>query len=348
MRILALLSSSYGLEDNIVKEMERKGHEVVYIEDKVYPFDSYFVKAHYYRFIQTLVRYLKVKYWRKKIKSNRELSTKFDKLICVNGYSVCPYLFLYLKSINPSIETVLFTWDSNCLYTFYRNYKYFNRIYSFDFLDVEKYNIKYLPIFWIKDDNWGNNRLKYKISFVGSLHNDRFEVLNRIVNKLLPITNNYYIKLVVDASLPRFSFLRYVIYKLFNVKRNFITQYRLVKNIDSSTLVMFESVPIDVFNEILRDSEIILDIEQPFQSGLTSRMMMALGLGKKIITTNKYITKTPLYSPEYISIIDRIDPKIDAEFINEPIAENTTFSQKMESYELEKWTDVLLYGEVGK
>jgi hypothetical protein len=49
------------------------------------------------------------------------------------------------------------------------------------------------------------------------------------------------------------------------------------------------------------------------------RTFETLGAGKKLITTNKNILNEPFYNPEYISVINPKNLKINVDFIkNEP------------------------------
>ena len=59
----------------------------------------------------------------------------------------------------------------------------------------------------------------------------------------------------------------------------------------------------------------IIDFPSSFQTGLTMRTFETLAAGKKLITTNKYITNEPFYNPEYIQVIDTDNYRLDVDFI---------------------------------
>ena len=79
----------------------------------------------------------------------------------------------------------------------------------------------------------------------------------------------------------------------------------------------------------------MLDTDRDTQSGTTPRVIWALGVGKKIITTNRNLLRASFDSPEQISIIDRESPVIDIDFIKD----NRTFSihPEIEKLRLDKW-----------
>ena len=54
--------------------------------------------------------------------------------------------------------------------------------------------------------------------------------------------------------------------------------------------------PEDV-QKIMMDSECVLDTDRASQTGTTPRLIWALALGKKVITTNMNVKQMPLYDP---------------------------------------------------
>jgi len=82
--------------------------------------------------------------------------------------------------------------------------------------------------------------------------------------------------------------------------------------------------------------DVVLDVQKKGQSGLTFRPFEALGLNKKLITTNPNIKEYDFYNPSNISIID----------ISQPILDTSIFSHRYQSvpedirskYHLRNWT----------
>lgn len=342
MRILALLSPSFGLHKPIVEELRRQGHDVVLYEDGFLPHDplNHFGQSYPIRYIFSLFIDSKKNCWAKRITEDVELSKPFDYLFCVNGVSFCDYLYRHLVSKNPRIKCTLYTWDSNRYYHFYKNHYYFDTVYTFDPVDAKKFNVGFLPIYWKRDQSVTTD-YKYKVFFIGSYHSDRFEVIGKFVKQLDELNVPYYVKLFVPDNLPKYASLKNILLKLFRTGSYFQTQYKILNMKDRPAFITTSSVSNEEFNKLLQQSEIIFDTEQPLQTGLTGRMMMALGNGKKIITTNTSVKETSLYSPDYICIVDRNNPVINQEFIWSKF-DSKEISSDIQKARLDNWVKTLI------
>jgi hypothetical protein len=62
-------------------------------------------------------------------------------------------------------------------------------------------------------------------------------------------------------------------------------------------------------------SNIIVDISNTGQSGLSMRVLEVLALGKKLLTTNVNIKKLAIYTDKQIQILDE-SCQIDADFLS--------------------------------
>lgn len=98
----------------------------------------------------------------------------------------------------------------------------------------------------------------------------------------------------------------------------------------------FKSLSHEEIADISKNSKAILDIQRDIQSGLTMRTIeIALGMRKKLITTNSDIMKYDFYNENNILIIDRKNPIIKKEFLeNEYIALDEKIYQK---YSIKNW-----------
>lgn len=88
-------------------------------------------------------------------------------------------------------------------------------------------------------------------------------------------------------------------------------------------------------SSIVENSKIILDIQDPKQSGLTMRTIEMIGMKKKLVTTNRDIQNYNFYCPENICIIDRDSPEIPDEFV---CAKYHDFDSDIyEEYSIDNW-----------
>ena len=97
----------------------------------------------------------------------------------------------------------------------------------------------------------------------------------------------------------------------------------------------FKSLKVKQIVELYQQSIIILDINHPFQKGLTMRTFEAIGAKRKLITTNKEIAKYPFYNENDFLIIDRNDIKLNLDFFKDNYL--TLDSKLYEKFSLEGW-----------
>lgn len=100
------------------------------------------------------------------------------------------------------------------------------------------------------------------------------------------------------------------------------------------------SIPFSESYKINLSTKIILDLAHQNQTGLSFRPFDAMGLGKKLITTNENILNYDFYKPENILYIDPDNIDIPNEFLAAPYQEiDQTIKEK---YSLENWIKNLL------
>ena len=73
---------------------------------------------------------------------------------------------------------------------------------------------------------------------------------------------------------------------------------------------------IEEVGELIKASDIIIEIQRTEQIGLSFRIFEALGYHKKLITTNADVMNYDFYHPQNILVIDPENPKIPEEFVN--------------------------------
>jgi len=92
----------------------------------------------------------------------------------------------------------------------------------------------------------------------------------------------------------------------------------------------------DVFN-LITDSKILLDIQRPKQNGLSFRIMEAIALEKKIISTNKDLINYDFYNPNNIAIVDSNNIHIDDTFFKTPY--QSTPKEIVQKYHISSWVN---------
>lgn len=254
----------------------------------------------------------------KKIKFNKhytEIINKYDKfdVLFINRADIFTpeILTLLSKKANYSIANY---WDSfEKIKGQKETMKYFDICYSFDKKDCSNYNlVKTNNFYYITDSQIIPN---YDIFFLGT-YDSRFEKLKNIVSHLEKQN------IRVHA-------------KLFSKSKKIIRE-----NSTNNISFFWETIPFPESYKYNQNTNIILDISHNNQSGLSFRPFEALGLKKKLITTNPKIIEYDFYNPNNIFIWEddtTIIPKsfFDTPYVNIPDA-------IYDKYSLKNWVNEIL------
>ena len=321
MRLLFVAPLFYGVEKRIITELEKSGYEVVWIENKSLPFDYHGTKAKfkiirrlYFSIFAPQIRYIK-----------RELekigNIRFDILFSINGHVICPYLIKSLKNKNPDMYSVLYLWDSFSMYTWKKECRLFDTVYTFDRQDSEKYGFNYHPNFYLIESIKIKPEIQHDLFFVGKFTPDRLRLLDKIKSQLSNDTINIFFR-IWPAFKNTFHYLWfYSLIKKVLIRtpwiNDYILNYEVNEGLVSCDYFINKSLNFEDVQKELLFSNVILDISFSGQTGYSHRIVEALAHGKKIITTNLGIAKEKFYNPEQIKIINPVDPVVDQRWIKE-------------------------------
>jgi hypothetical protein len=179
---------------------------------------------------------------------------------------------------------------------------YFNKIFSFNPPDCEKYGFEFIPNFYFVDST--NAAINYEVYNLGSMDSRR-PVLEAVAKELDKMNISY-------------------LFKGYDGKP-FVNKY-----IKHTFLVPYK----EMLKEISH-CNVLLDIQKKGQEGLTFRPFEAMGMNKKLITTNSNITQYDFYNLSNISILDPENVRIDKEFFQTPYV--PVPSGVKEKYHLKNW-----------
>lgn len=337
MRILLLAPPNYEFSVEIKKELENQGHIVNYVEDKTFELDYYLSynnkSKRFLKYILGKSTKRKEQYWNYLFNAGGDLYQKeFDFLLCINGYSLCSLFFSKFNEYCKKAPRVYYLWDSTRLYAFDKNFKFFDKCYTFDYKDAKDFQIEYLPMFWLPEKNVVSEIKAPRVFFAGTIHSDRYKVLKKIVNQLELLGIDYYIKLFVPQKHKPFLKYRAKINRLFNVDNVINDLDRIERKVDNVSFIIHRPIPLDDFNKEMLASTHILDIEQPCQTALTPRVIQALAMKKCIITTNKWISSISWIIG--VEFINRDNPIIN-NFSNMP--NNSEIDDNILKLRIDKW-----------
>lgn len=232
---------------------------------------------------------------------------KFDYVLII-----CPELLhsKYLEFINTiSKKTIVYYWDGfNHFPSYLDTIKYFDDCYSFDPVDVKKYNLKFITNFYFVESR--NTKIKYDVFFVSS-----FDTRYPIIEEIVALLKTHGQKIQVYQ---------------YTKNKNSTRKYNnnLIKFID-------KPIPFKNTNQFMKESKIILDIHKDIQHGLSFRVFEAMGFGKKLITTNEDIKNYDFYNQNNIFIWKKGTQSIPNNFLNTPYEELP--NEIYEKYSQKKW-----------
>lgn len=335
-RIFLIAPTHMELYKDIVEDLENKGFSVEFLAMKVFPHDPYFISTRY-RWLYNKMRFLNrlESYWDQLYDSGK-YSFEYDYLLVINGTIVHPKLFSYLKKHNPKIVCINYLFDSTQnVYHFDRNFKFFDRIFTFDRKDAEKFSLIFLPIYW-KEAATIPEHDSIQLFGFGVFNKTRYEVYSSILDKCKAFSTNSFVKLYVPVIGNT---------KLFKFKNNIKKIFHLPIDITfeqyNSPLIIHKTLTPKEFRDYIFNSNIILDTSNSKQDGLTARFMWALGAGKKIITNNKSVLEYPFYSREQFFVIDGNYSGLET-FIKTPFHPSNDYKAIIEQWRLDNWVNTLL------
>lgn len=277
MKVLIIGNQFYDYQVAMQEVLKRKGNDVEFVS--VDYNRSFFSKVSNKLFGRYFYNRKKLNELYKQINIG-----KYDRLFVIVGNTISKN---FLKKIaQKKIYTILYLWDDIKRVPNYKiNFKYYNKIVTFDKYDKKNYNLQYVPLFH-RGCKYNESNKDIDLLFVGWLHSDRINILKKIYddNKDLKI----YFKVFMTPE---------------QLKRN--------ENLIPNDWILKKSISNEELFKLMGRSKGVIDINHPTQKGLTMRTIESLPYNLKIFTTNNEISTYDFYNPKMISIIDRNQPHID-------------------------------------
>lgn len=210
----------------------------------------------------------------------------YDVILIKAPFMVEHEFFHRLISYFPKTMKINYNWSSVEKFDFLPYKDYFDKIYSFDIKDCEKYGLNYYPLFYLPEfEKIGINKYKkYDISFIGTYFNQgRYEFFQNLIEHINnnKITHKFY-------------------FYSPNKKQNF---KMLFTNPSTNRYISSKFLPLNSVINIMANSKSMIDYPMDSQSGLTMRTFETIAAGMLLITTNENIKREPFYNPDKIKII---------------------------------------------
>ena len=312
MKVLFFCQDYLGIHNIIEKGIvEYTGYEVKKILFSEYKYKNNFEK--FINFASKLVfkKNLKKK-WASEFYANQVATNEhFDFIFIISPDYLLNKELEYVTS--KAKKSIVYFWDSFKLIGRYeRTLPFFDVKFSFEPSDVEKYNMQLLTNFYF--DSVSSNKTTTDAYYIGNFDN-RILIIEKIVSLL--VENDLKPEVLIKIKSNKKT-------EIYSKGIKFITEF----------------VPFEENQKRIKETKIILDIHKQVQNGLTFRVFEAIGLNKKLITTNKDIINYDFYNPNNIFIWDENTKEIPKDFLNkeyEKLPENI-----YQKYSLENWVKTIL------
>lgn len=315
-RVLVIAPRFFGYEQEIAVGLTRSGHHVDILPDR--PFDNSIMKA-VMRFRPELGGYRVCdQFFAQRLEEFGR--NKYSIILVIQGEGVTARTLKTLRNSYPQAKMVFYTWDSIENKPFSRrNLSLYDYCSTFDPVDAKKYGLNFRPLFFSDGfDRPADPTYTYDLSFIGTVHSDRYKIVRALLEQL-PSGAHTFVYLYLQAEW------------MFDLRRLFTTTF------DGAARDDFRFAPLskDVVQAIFFSSRAVLDIEHVNQRGATMRTMEALGSKRKLVTTNKSLSDYDFYNPLNIQIVDRLEPRLDQDFLQSPYQEVP--EEVRQKYTMRQW-----------
>lgn len=336
-RVLLIGPTYMDLYKDIIEGLRKLEYDVNFAPELSSKKDPYNVRRLWFNFSFGYEK-VKEKYW-SNLLNQKAYSNDYDILFVINGQGLHSYLFKALKDRNPNIKCYNFLFDTiKGVYKFNLFFQYFDKVYSFDRSESKEYGLIWLPIYWVPLNKVVTE--SYDIFGFGSYIPSRFIVYKELYN------------FARRNSLRSFIKIQYVIHRewLYSLVRvigrplGFI----LTLSLDDyhSPLIAKEKITPNQFRKIMSMSKIVIDTPPEHQDGMTARFMWAIGIGKRIITTNSSIVDYKFFSPNQIFVLEGPLNKTKEKDLLSFIAYNKNsddnIAKEIEKYRIDNWIKTII------
>jgi|GEM_PF-614231 len=320
-RALVITPSFFGYERDIVAEFERQGWSTTLIDER--PSNSAVMRA-LLRVRKGLACRRVNKYYRSW--QDRLANERFDLILVVKAEVVPRWFLEWLRLANPEGRFVFYTYDAmvnagNCEEVLHC----FDDRFSFDRVDVDaRPDFDYVPLFYtnefVADGRDRRPRSRYGLSFVGTLHTERYDFAQRCF-----------------AGRPDTFAFFYVPARWYFALVKYVTrQHRAVPWSD----VSFAPLTKSQIANVLAESHAVLDMQRAGQHGLTMRTFEVLASGALLVTTNEAVRAEPFFESARVVVVPSDPAGIDPAELHAELAARQrpgVAPDGFEEYSLASW-----------
>ena len=302
--ILFISPEFFSVDSSIISVLTSRGAHVTWKDERS-------VKSSFARALNSISPVIfywhSNRYYKKIIKSVHQ---NVDIILVIKGEMVSKKTISEFRKRWPTAEIILYLYDPvKNIKGILQKVDLYDRVISFEPRDCDKYGFEFRALFcdFRQENNINIENKKYDICFYGTMYSDRFNVVYQMKRICETLGLSFY----------SFCFLRGKFMAFYYWFTNFAFRKLGLK------AVSFVPKKHSELMKIINNSEIILDVNDINQQGLTIRTLETLICGKKMITTNADIKNYDFYNSNNICVVDRENMYIPQNFLDstyEPIS----------------------------
>jgi hypothetical protein len=178
----------------------------------------------------------------------------------------------------------------------------FDKIFSFDIADVEKYGFEKLTNYiYLPFCSEENQNPEMDLFYITSYDNKRVEFIKLLTRRLLQLKSRFKIIVIGKKGWKH------------QLKNAFIKIPENLHIIFSIKKISHKKLP-----RYYKNSRALLDLTRENQYGLSFRVFEAMALEKKIITDNELIKRYDFYNPQNILVLNETCSNLEKSFFETP------------------------------
>lgn len=236
----------------------------------------------------------------------------FDYLFVICPEMMHPSALDYITA--KADQSIVYYWDGFDHFPAYLDtVKYFDEHYSFDPVDAKKYGLQFITNFHFYGHD--DRPVEQDFYFVGTCDR-RYPEIERIAKCLSEQGQQAVFKLLID-------------------KPEWVPAER-----SPFIELIEEPVPMSEAKEHFKRSRYVLDVHKEIQHGLSFRIFEAMGMKKKLITTNADVRNYDFYRPQNIFVWESSTDRIPDEFFATPYLDLP--DEIFRKYSREHWVRTVL------
>jgi hypothetical protein len=304
-KILVIAPFAFGYTAHIHEALQQYPNveaSILYLDKPAFRYKNALHKAQNFFSKLVLGKNLKKSFVSERIKASvRELRQQ-DEVFIIRPDMLSDAMLQFIK--NHTEKFIAYYYDSTRRFPRKVDIMpFFDKIYSYDRLDVDKYDLEFLTNYIFEE----SNHAQFDYQFFNISTNDyRFPLLENLAKYLKENDWSYTIQVYNGSDMPA----EYV---------EIITTQKSIQEV----------------SQLIQKAKIIVEIQRTEQVGLSFRIFEALGHRKKLITTNKDIVNYDFYHPQNILVLDEHAIEIPEDFVTSPYVE---IDEKILSkYKIENW-----------